>query len=146
MTHALTTFLIVCSLLWTANAYALVDILTFSGNPATMTISTAVAGSNPTAVTDTSTTYSLTAVLSTKISAVSNLAMPTGVTLQITLAAPAGATSQGPKTISTTSTDLVTSIAALTIAGPLAVTYTLSATVAAAIQSNTVRTITYTLQ
>lgn len=123
------------------------DSLSISGNPATMSITTATAGSQPNGVTDTSTTYGVsTTIVVRSITGSINTSMPTGTTLQVQLAAPAGATSTGNITMTTTAQNLVTSIPILTLISNPSVTYTFSATVAAAPVTNGSVTLTLTLQ
>lgn len=135
---------IVCALFCTVKGYA-AESLSVSGSPGLFTINSAAAGSNPNPVTNSSTTYSGQASTSTTIVGVINTSMPTGVTLKIQLQAPTGATSAGLVTMSTTSSTLVSGITNSTWTS-LPITYQLSATAAAAIQSNVSRTVTFTLQ
>jgi hypothetical protein len=125
------------------------DTLSISANPATLTISTAIAGQQPTAVTNTSTTYSfsslslVTRTITGKISA----AMPSNVTLHVQLANPGGgATSTGLVAMTTTAQNLVTGIPILGSGTGVTITYQLSATVSAAIVTGGTKTLTLTLQ
>ena len=87
-----------------------INQVSVSGTPS-LTINAAVAGSAPTTVTATGSTYSVTTNQSTaKITAAIDVAMPTGVTLSTTLAAPSGGTSAGIKSLSATATDVVTGL------------------------------------
>ncbi|MFA6916312.1 MAG: hypothetical protein WC222_07930 [Parachlamydiales bacterium] len=114
--------------------------ITFSGNPGTFTVSP---GGAP--AVDTSTTYSVvTNESNQRIFAALNTNMPTGLTLQVNLQAPTGATSAGAQTLSTTSVDLVTGISNANQTG-LTVSYSLAATVAAATAPSATRTLTYTI-
>ena len=70
--------------------------------------------------------------------------MPGGLTLSVNLAAPAGASTAGSQSLSTTSVDLVTSITKVA-QGAMAVSYSLAATPAAGVVSSTTRTVTYTI-
>ncbi len=70
--------------------------------------------------------------------------MDTDVTLEVNLAAPAGATSAGDVALGTTAADLVTGISELD-AADLAVTYTLSALATAGVVASTTKTVTYTI-
>lgn len=120
-----------------------IDEISVSGTPS-LTISSAVAGSAPTDATFTTSSYSITTNnTNRKITAEIDLAMPAGLTLKADLAAPAGATSAGAVTLSATAADVVTGISSLNQSG-LNLTYSLSATSAAAPQSGT-RTVTYTV-
>ena len=121
-----------------------INQVSVSGTPS-LTINAAVAGSAPTTVTATGSTYSVTTnQTSAKITAAIDAAMPTGVTLSTTLTAPAGGTSAGQKSLSATATDVVTGITKLNQAG-LAITYQLDATAAAGVVSSATRTVTYTI-
>lgn len=123
------------------------DSISLSGNPSVMAISTATAGQQPNSASNASTNYNLTTTATVrKITGNLNSNMPSGVTLQIQLAASGGATSAGSVTMTTTATNLVTSISKSTTATNLTVTYNLSATAAAAQVSNATRTLTLTLQ
>jgi hypothetical protein len=119
--------------------------LSVSGSPAKMTITAATAGSAPTAVSNTSTTYSLTGkppgILHYAITASINTAMPAGVTLKITLAASLGV-SAGPVALGTTAQNVVTGIT--NAMSSQVITYTLSATPAAGVVASSTRTVTLT--
>lgn len=123
------------------------DSLSISGNPSTLTISTVTAGSNPNSVSDSSTTYnSITTNTVRNITGKINSAMPTGVTLNVQLAAPVGASSAGSLAMGTTAVNLVSSIPKNTTSTNLTITYTLSATAAASPSASSTRTLTLTLQ
>jgi hypothetical protein len=121
------------------------QLLLVSGNPGALSIVSAVPGSAPTPVSDAGTTYTVTTVQRSKIVVSINSAMPAGLTLTVTLAAPAGATSVGPVVLSTTPLDAVTGIPLLTLLATHSVTYTFSATVAAGPVASSTRTVTLTL-
>lgn len=122
-----------------------ISSISVSGNPAAFTISAAVAGNPPTSATDTSTTYAVTTnATAQKVQGSIDTAMPTGVTLTITLAAPSGGTSTGPINMNTTASNLVTGISNVAQSG-LGITYTLSATASAAPIASATRTVTYTI-
>jgi hypothetical protein len=140
-----TSFLIAGLLVGSARAAA--QTIALSGPPAAMKITTAVPGSQPTAITDALTTYTVTTPAANKtykITASLNANMPANVTLVATLAAPAGGTSQGPKTLTTVAQDMVLGIPKNTSATPM-ITYTLSATVLAGVITSTNRTVNYTI-
>lgn len=121
--------------------------LSVSGSPGLLRVSTAVAGSEPIAVTNASTTYTVTTGNPNrlhKITARLSAPMPVGVTLTASLAAPAGATSLGPVALDATARDVVLDIPRRTTATH-AITYTLSATVAAGVIPNSSRTVTLTI-
>jgi len=113
------------------------QVLSFSvsGNPATLTMTSAIAGSAPNSVVNATTTYAVTTLLGTwKIRAQLGTPLPTGVTLTLSLSAPSGATSQGPVALTTTAQDLVKGITTGINSG-LTITYTLAATSAAGVVS-----------
>jgi hypothetical protein len=127
-----------------------ITAISASGNPAALIVSAAVAGSQPTAVTDATTTYSLTTNHPSgtfeKITAqiTTGGAMPTGVTLEIQLAAPPVGTSAGYVALTASAQDVVTSITAC-VGSALTITYRLSATVAAGVVASAQKTITLTI-
>lgn len=121
--------------------------LSVSGNPGLLRISTAIAGSEPIAVTNASTTYTVVTGNPNrvhKITARLDAPTPVGVTLTASLAAPAGASSLGPVALDGTARDVVIDIPRRTTATQ-AITYTLSATVAAGVIPNSTRTVTLTI-
>jgi len=114
-----------------------INELAASGNPAAMNVTAATAGSEPDAVTDTSTSYAITTNCATdgkKITAVLDTVMPTGTTLKITLAAPSGGTSSGEITLTASAQDVVTAIDGVASSGHQ-ISYELDATVAAGVVS-----------
>jgi len=120
-----------------------INQIAFAGSPS-LVINTATAGSNPTSVTAAATWAVTTNQTGAKITASIGSNMPAGLTLSANLAAPAGASTAGSQSLSTTSVDLVTSITKLA-QGALAVNYSLAATAAAGVVSSTTRTVTYTI-
>ena len=121
-----------------------INQIAFSGSPS-LVINTATAGSNPTATNNSTATWAVTTnQTGAKITASIGSNMPAGLTLTVDLAAPAGATSAGAQSLSTTAVDLVTTITRLAQSS-LGVTYTLTATAAAGVVSSTSRTVTYTI-
>ncbi len=110
----------------------------------TLTVDAAVAGQGIPAV-QTGTTYGLTTNgTGKKITAALSNEYAAGLTLALSLAAPAGAAST-PRTLSTTAQDVVTGLSQIA-ASALAVTYTVSATLAAAPNAGgETRTVTFTL-
>ncbi len=119
-----------------------------SGSPSAMNVSAAIAGSEPNEVSDATTTYAITTNGGTdakKITAGINTAMPSGVTLKINLAAPAGATSLNDVDISnaTAAVNVVTAIDSIAESGKT-ITYKLSATIAAGVVSDS-KTVTLTI-
>ena len=108
-----------------------------------MTIASATAGQAPDAATA-SGTYSVTTNgKNKKISAALDLAMPTGLSLFATMAAPSKATSNGKVALTDKSADLVTKISNTNQSG-LSLAYEAVATVDAA-PDNVSRTVTYTI-
>ena len=121
--------------------------LSVSGNPGLLRVSTAIAGSEPMAVTNASTTYTITTPNPNrpyKIAAQLDAAMPVGITLTATLEPPPGATSLGPIPLDMTARDVVTSVPRNTNATQL-ITYTLTATVVAGVVPPSSRIVTLTV-
>lgn len=122
-----------------------IDEISVSGNPSALIVNTADPGSQPTAATDASTSYSITTNNSSrKITGAINSAMPANTSLKVTLAAPTGGSSAGQVTLSTTDQDLVTGISTLAESGQ-SISYEFSATLAAGIISSSQRTVTLTI-
>lgn len=120
-----------------------VNQISFSGTPS-LTVNTATAGSDPIPATDATGSWNVTTNQSgAKISASIATAMPAGLTLNVNLAAPAGATSAGLTALGTGAVDLVTGIAKQK-GTTLSVTYELDATVLAGVVSGT-KVVTYTI-
>jgi len=119
-----------------------IAVIAVTGN-VSMTINAATAGQAPDAATASSTYHMTTNGSDKKISGELDVNMPTGLTLNATMAAPTGASSAGQKSLSTSSVDLVTSITRVRGAG-LALNYQAVATVDAE-PDTVVRTVTYTI-
>lgn len=121
-----------------------INEISLSGNPGALTVSSATPGSEPDSVVDSSTTWNISTNNSgMKMTGNIDLAMPSGVTLEVQLQAPGGASSQGYQSLTTTSKDLVLGING-GYGSSLTINYRLSATVNAAIGSGG-RTITISL-
>lgn len=121
-----------------------INQISVAGTPS-LSITTAVAGSAPTAVTSTGHTWAVTTnQTGAKITASIASAMPTGLTLSATMGAPSGATSAGQKSLGTTAVDMVTGITKLNATG-LSLSYQLDATAAAGVVSSSTRVVTYTI-
>jgi hypothetical protein len=111
----------------------------------TLDVTTAVAGGNPTQATDNGSTWAVTTNQSgAKISASLDSDMPAGLTLQVSLGAPAGATSVGAVTLSSASVDLVTGVSQVAASG-LSMNYTLDAAHTAGVVACGTRTVTNTI-
>jgi hypothetical protein len=110
-----------------------------NGDPQALTVSTTIAGFQPAAVTDGSTTYTLTAVINQKVVARLNTPLPVGDTLKVRLS---GSTSLGDVILTTTDRDVLGTLSV----GPHngTITYTLKATMAASPVSTSV-TVTISL-
>jgi hypothetical protein len=122
-----------------------INAISVSGNPGALIISTAVAGYQPAAVVDASTTYAITTNGSDKrITGVLNSAMPSNTALKATVTAPASGTSDGQVTLTASALNLVTGIGAVAQSG-MTISYEFSATVASGIISSAQRTVTLTL-
>jgi len=121
-----------------------INEISVTGTPS-LTISTATPGSGPTAATDNSATYAITTNDTGKtITAAIDTAMPTGLTLKVSLAAPTVGTSAGDVILSATAADVVTGVGSVAESG-LTITYTLEATIAAGVVSSTTRDVTFTI-
>jgi hypothetical protein len=117
-----------------------------SGNPAALHITTAVAGFNPTAKTNSATTLRIQGSSGTwHVAAKLNSNMPAGTTLTVNLAAPAGGSvSLGNVNLTNTNQTLVTNIG--NIGNTFCVlTYTFNATPAAGVIASTTRTVTFSI-
>lgn len=115
-----------------------------SGSPAPMVIGSATAGSAPTSVTSNGTSYAITTnETNKKITASVDQALPSGVTLEVSLAAPNGASSASYVPLGTAGSDVVTGISSTT-ASSLPITYRLSATPAVQLSAQA-RTVTFTI-
>jgi hypothetical protein len=121
-----------------------INEMSLASSTASLTVSSATAGSAPDDATSATTWAITTNETSTKVTGEIDQAMPTGVTLAAQLAAPAGATSAGSVGLGIVAADLVTGITALNESG-LALDYTLSATAAAGVIASDTRTVTYTV-
>ena len=118
-----------------------------SGNPGLLRVSAAVSGSEPIAVSNSTTTYTVSTPNPSRlynITAQLNAAMPIGLTLTATLAAPPGATSLGPIALDQTARDVVTGIPRRTDSTH-GITYQLVATVAAGVVPVSTRIVTLTI-
>jgi hypothetical protein len=134
-------------LLGAAEGRAHAQTLAVSGSPGLLRVSNAVAGSQPIAVSNSSTTYTVTTPNPTRLynlTARLSAPMPAGVTLTGTFAAPPGATSLGAIALDATDRNVVTGIPRRTNA-TLGITYQLSALASAGVVVNSSRTITLTL-
>lgn len=122
-----------------------INELSVSSPTVSLTVNAATAGSAPTAASNASTSYAITTnEEDRKITGVLNTAMPDGVSLFASLAAPAGATSVGPVALTGTAQDLVTGISTLNESGKV-ITYNLSATSAAGVVPSASKTVTLTV-
>jgi len=123
-----------------------INEINIAGTSLTLTVNAAVAGSQPTQASQ-STTYSISTnctANSKKLTAAINSAMPSGVTLSLNVAAPTGASSTGPTTITNVAANVVTGIDAVAQSN-LAMTFYLNATAAAGVVSASSKTLTLTL-
>lgn len=121
-----------------------VNQVAVTGSPS-LTITTAVAGSAPTSVSDATAKWSVTTnQTGAKITAKIDLDMPAGLTLSANLVAPSVGTSAGAKALSSTEVDVVTGMTKV-VGSNLGITYTLDATTAAGVVGTSTRTVTYTV-
>ena len=134
-------------LLSLAGRASFAQTLAVSGSPGLLRVSNAVAGSQPIAVSNSSTTYTDTTPNANRLynlTARLSAPMPAGVTLSGTFAAPTGATSLGAIALDATARNVVTGIPRRTDA-TLGITYQLSALANAGVVPNSSRTITLTI-
>ena len=121
-----------------------INQISFAGTPS-LTVTTAVAGSDPTSAVDASSTWAVTTnQTGAKISASIPSIMGTGLTLKVNLVAPAGATSAGLTAVGTVAVDLVTVITKVK-GSTLTATYQLDATPAAGVVASSSKVVTYTI-
>jgi hypothetical protein len=125
-------------------AVSAINELSVSGNPGTLTVNSATAGSAPNGVTDASTTYAITSnETNKKITAQLDVDMPAGITLGVLLTAPTGATAAS-QSLSTVAADVVTGISKLNESGK-SISYTLAATAAAGTLTSAGKQVTFTI-
>lgn len=127
-----------------------VSVLSVSGNVTFGPFTTPTAGSDFTAVTDSTTTYNVTnnaGSASRKVTGQLAAALPTGLSLTANLAAPPSATSTGVTSLSGTSAITLVSSIGNGAFPNLGITYSLAAAVATAAVTTTATTfsLTYTL-
>ena len=116
-----------------------------TGIPSILTINHATAGLDPGSIQDGSTTYSLTAKKNNaSITAFLMTALPKNTVLKVEFAAPPGAKSNGPITLSTIEQTLVSNINKGTY-NNLQITYTMSATTDVGVINSSLQSITYRL-
>ena len=134
------------ALLVGGSGFARAQTLSVTGTPASMTISGAIAGSQPATLTNNSTTYTVSAlpILPKKITAQINTNMPAGVTLTVLLVPPSGATNAGRVALDNIARDVVSNVTNL-LPQTKIIEYQLSATVSAGVISTSTRTVTFTL-
>lgn len=120
------------------------SMLTLSGDPQPLVISTAVAGFGPDPVWDEGTTYSLTVTEPSAVEAQLDAPLPPGVTLLVQLEPPSGALGAGPVALSSTPQVLVSSIPVGTYTG-LGIRYQFAARVEAGVVPVSSRRITFTI-
>ncbi|MEX2153993.1 MAG: hypothetical protein WD825_11690 [Gemmatimonadaceae bacterium] len=137
----------VVALLLTLSApFAGAQVLSVSGNPSSLTVSTATAGLGLDPVVDASTTYSVTTTLpNQKIVARLTTALPSGVILKVRLQPPSGVTALGDISLTTTNADVVGPIPVIGPHLTLSITYTLSALVTAGTVSTTGRDVVFSV-
>jgi hypothetical protein len=122
-----------------------VNRVAVSGAPAPMLINSAVAGQAPTSVSADGGTWAVTTnEANKKITASVNQALPAGVSLEVSLAAPSGASSPGSVALGTAASDVVGGISSLNAAA-LPITYRLTASPGAQVSGAATRTVTFTI-
>ena len=148
MTHRAPILLLAALVLTSIRALG-AQTVSVSGNPALLRISTAVAGTDPTSVSNAVTTYTVTTPSpgnnKYQVLMSLNANMPAGVTLSATLAAPVGSngTSNGAIALDVTPRSMVINIKK-NFNGTASITYQLVATAAAGVIPNSSRTVTLT--
>ena len=116
-----------------------------TGAPAPLVINSAVAGQAPTSVSGDGGTWAVTTnEANKKITASVDQALPAGVSLEVLLGAPAGASSRGSVTLGTAASDVMVGISALNAAA-LPITYRLTASAGALVGGVSTRTVTFTI-
>jgi hypothetical protein len=147
--RALTSF--VAALLLIASTRAVgAQTVSVSGNPGLLRINAAVAGTQPTSVSDATRTFTVTTPNpgnnKYQVYMSLNANMPAGVTLTATLAVPGGstATSNGAIALDVTNRAMLVNIKK-GYTGTAATTYQLTATAAAGVVPLSSRTVTYTI-
>lgn len=120
------------------------SVITLSGNPQALVISTAMAGFGPDPVTDEGTTYSVTVEATSSIVAEVDAPLPAGVSLRVRLEPPAVALGAGDVELITSPRVLVSSIPPGTYTG-LGIRYELTATVQAGVVPIGSRSVTFTI-
>lgn len=131
---------------WAKVAQGQFTALNVSGSPAPFTITTAAAGTQPTPITNSVTTYYIkakNAAGAQKISAQLDAPMPPGTTLTVQMVASPGATSLGAVSLDATARNVVINIAKENGA-TYGITYVFTATVAAGVVPMQTRTVTFT--
>jgi hypothetical protein len=127
------------------SARAQTTTISVSANPGALTVSTAMAGSAPLPVSDATTTYSVQLdIAGQKISAGLAAPLPAGMTLEVELAAPAGAVSAGRVALSLVQQTVVHNLPAGQFSG-LSINYYLTAATSAGVVASDVRTVTLTI-
>ena len=122
------------------------DDITVSGNPGSLVVSSAVAGSEPDEVSNATTTYAVDIITDNKkITGAIDTAMPANTALKVTLSAPSGANSVGQISLSATAQDLVTGLINGTNQSGMSITYVFSATVDAGVIISSSKTVTLTI-
>lgn len=143
-------FVLIAALVLSSSRALCAQTVSVSGNPGLLRISTAVAGSEPTAVSDAASTFTIStpAPGNNKYQVLMSLSanMPANVTLNATLAAPPGSagTALGPIALDVTPRALLTGIKK-NFSGSGAITYQLVATAAAGVIPSSSRTVTFTI-
>ena len=140
----------VAALIFSAASVVHAQTISVSGNPGLLRISTAIAGSEPTSVSDATRTFTISTPSpgnnKYQVLLSLNANMPVNVTLNGTLAAPSGSgsTSNGAVALDVTPRALLVNIKK-NFNGTAAITYQLVATAAAGVVANQTRTVTLTI-
>ena len=138
------------ALLLTSSRALAAQTVAVSGNPSAFVVNAAVAGSQPAAISNSTTTYTVNTPSpgnnKYQVTAQLNAAMPVGTTLSATFAVPTGSlgTSSGAIPLTVTAQTLVYNIKK-NFSGTAGITYQFAATVSAGVISSTTRTVTLTI-
>lgn len=139
-------FLVIAlGLLIAAGDAAAQDAIQVSSSLPHLNMQTVVAGREPVAVADSASTYSVSSsTILQKITARLDAALPAGMALAVRLDAPAGATSLGMVTLTTTAQDVVTNLPVGSSSGHR-ITYRFTSTLGAGVKAASSTSITFTI-
>lgn len=149
---------LICGTAMSAMAQTATQTVTFAVNginrisvsgPASLTVNTATAGSQPSSAASSGITWAITTnqtnqKVTAELTAASGGNMPSGLTLTADMAQPSVGSTDGAQTLSTTPVRLVSGLTRVAQSG-MALTLTLAADVSAGVVSSTSRDVLYTV-